>query len=177
MLPAEPGRSRAAAEHDVRATGSATTQPAAAPAPQIPPPALVAVSKTGAATRQESVAAEPSLLAALERLDARISAWKAARQATQETQEIQTAEAATAAEPAPVPAPKRPTAAAADTRTVGGKGVTVRSGPSTSNGRLFALASGQKVTVMGKKRGWLRIVDERGRSGWAYSSYFRGPKT
>ena len=84
------------------------------------------------------------------------------------------------AEPAAVlPRPRiddsRRRAAAADetaeTRTVGGRGVNVRSGPSKSNGKLFALAPGEQVRVTQRKRGWLQVVDDSGRSGWIYSSF------
>ena len=61
--------------------------------------------------------------------------------------------------------------ATADTRTVGGAGVNVRSGPSKSSGKLFALASGAEVTVKENKRGWLHVVDAKGRAGWVYSSF------
>lgn len=165
-LPAEPGRSRPPAiDADAGATGSATARPATAPVPQAPPPTLVAARTANAPKRQESLPAEAYLVAAVERLDARIDAW----------QQAEAAKAAGSVEVAPVPAPRRPNAAKADTRIVGGSGVTVRSGPSTSNKRLFALASGEKVTVVGRTRGWLQVIDGRGRSGWAYSRYLRNP--
>jgi len=76
----------------------------------------------------------------------------------------------------PASPPKRPAASAA-TATAGGSmvvisggGVTVRSGP--GGAQLFALARGQKVTVTGKQRGWLQVVDSQGRRGWAYSDFF-----
>jgi uncharacterized protein YraI len=53
---------------------------------------------------------------------------------------------------------------------ISGGGVTVRSGP--GGAQLFALARGQKVTVTGKQRGWLQVVDSQGRRGWAYSDFF-----
>ncbi len=60
-----------------------------------------------------------------------------------------------------------------DVRVVGGTGVTVRAGPSRSQSRLFALASGARVTVQETRRGWLRIVDEDGRTGWLYQDFVR----
>lgn len=174
-LPAEPGAPLAAsvasattvAVAENEATGSAVTQPAAAPALQPPPPALGRQQQAAAALPHETRPADASLLAAIARLQARI-------------REVREA-AAPAAPPqvAPVPATKPATFKAAasdssaDTKVVGGQGVTVRSGPSTTSGRLFALANGQEVTVIGKKRGWLQIVDKRGRRGWAYSRYFK----
>jgi hypothetical protein len=68
--------------------------------------------------------------------------------------------------------PAKPEAAAPSSgmMLIGGQGVTVRSGPSKSNGALFALAAGQKVTVKSNQKGWLQIVDAQGRTGWAYSA-------
>ena len=149
----------------IQATGSATMQPATAPVPQLPPPALARQRQTAAALPHEVVPADPALLTAIERLQARI-------------REVRDAAAPAAPrQAAPIPATKpaafKAAAASADTRVVGGQGVTVRSGPSTASGRLFALANGQQVTVIGTKRGWLQIVDKRGRKGWAYSRYFK----
>ncbi len=52
-----------------------------------------------------------------------------------------------------------------------GAGVNVRSGPSSGSDKLFALAGGAAVTVMENQKGWLRVVDATGRSGWAYKDY------
>jgi hypothetical protein len=88
---------------------------------------------------------------------------------------------ANAVEPsAPVPAVEpvlpaaKPTAAAPPshheaTAIVGGEGVTIRSGPTMGRGALFSLAAGQKLSVLGKERGWLHITDAKGRAGWVYS--------
>lgn len=86
--------------------------------------------------------------------------------------------ASLAAAPDPAPAPQRSVQTAptkSGVRQVGGQGVTVRSGPSRSNARMFALAAGEKVTVTGTQKGWLQIIDARGRPGWAYSSYLAKP--
>ncbi len=76
---------------------------------------------------------------------------------------------------APVPAKKKAAkkaaAAAGDVRTVLGQGVNVRSGPSSSAGKLFALVGGSEVTVSETQKGWLKITDKEGRTGWAYKSY------
>lgn len=69
------------------------------------------------------------------------------------------------------------TASASETWTVGGRGVNVRSGPSKSSGKLFALAPGEEVRITQRKRGWLHVVDEQGRTGWAYSSFLVKPRT
>lgn len=71
-------------------------------------------------------------------------------------------------------AQEKPADSAADIRTVKGQGVNVRSGPSTSKAKLFALKGGEQVTVTGNEKGWLRITDSRGRSGWVYTSYLAG---
>jgi SH3-like domain-containing protein len=87
-------------------------------------------------------------------------------------EDVEVAAVAPEPEPAPAraePAPQR--AASGDTRTVKGQGVNVRSGPSSSNGKLFALTGGTEVTVVDTQRGWLKITDPKGRTGWAYSSY------
>jgi uncharacterized protein YgiM (DUF1202 family) len=87
-------------------------------------------------------------------------------------EDIEVAAVASAPEPAPAraePAPQQ--AASSDTRTVKGQGVNVRSGPSSSNGKLFALTAGTKVSVVDTQRGWLKITDPKGRTGWAYSTY------
>jgi SH3-like domain-containing protein len=68
---------------------------------------------------------------------------------------------------------KQVAAASGDVRTVGGAGVNVRSGPSTKQGKLFALAGGEQVTVTATERGWLQIIDDQGRSGWVYKNYVR----
>lgn len=83
-------------------------------------------------------------------------------------------EAQAAAEPEPTPEPepaKAEAAASGDSRTVAGSGVNVRSGPGKSNGRVFGLAGGEKVTVSENRRGWLKITDDQGRTGWVYKDY------
>lgn len=74
------------------------------------------------------------------------------------------------AEPEPDPEPAK-AAASGDTRTIAGAGVNVRSGPGKSNDKLFALAGGERVKVGENRRGWLKITDDQGRSGWIYKSY------
>ena len=54
---------------------------------------------------------------------------------------------------------------------IGASAVTVRSGPSVRNGRLFTLAAGAAVRVAASDRGWLKVTASDGRSGWVYSSY------
>lgn len=59
------------------------------------------------------------------------------------------------------------------TATVVGSGVSVRAGAGGSYEKLFALAGGEDVDITEESRGWLHIVDSKGRSGWAYSSFFK----
>lgn len=72
-----------------------------------------------------------------------------------------------AAKPATAKPERAP--AASEFAVIGGKGVTVRSGPATAHSALFTLAAGKKVAVSGKEHGWLHITDADGRSGWLYS--------
>lgn len=54
---------------------------------------------------------------------------------------------------------------------VGRQGANVRSEPSTrSSDVLFALASGQEVTITQTSKGWHKVVDDRGRSGWIWGA-------
>jgi uncharacterized protein YgiM (DUF1202 family) len=78
---------------------------------------------------------------------------------------------------ASLPVKKKKASVPANIRIVGGLGVNVRSGPSKSSARLFALEGGKKVTVSENRKGWLRVTDERGRTGWIYSSFLVTPGT
>ena len=61
-----------------------------------------------------------------------------------------------------------------DVRTVLGAGVNVRSSPSSGAEKLFALPGGRKVSVSETQRGWLKVTDDQGRSGWLYKDYVSG---
>ena len=57
---------------------------------------------------------------------------------------------------------------------VGRQGANVRTLPKTGGSQvLFALAAGEEVTVMETTKGWLKVVDSRGRSGWVWSELVR----
>jgi hypothetical protein len=57
---------------------------------------------------------------------------------------------------------------------IGRQGANVRSAPKTGGSDvLFALASGEEVTVMETSRGWSKVVDSRGRSGWIWGQLLR----
>ena len=52
---------------------------------------------------------------------------------------------------------------------VGGRGGNVRSLPKTKGSDvLFALVAGSEVTIVETQKGWAKIVDDRGRSGWIW---------
>jgi SH3-like domain-containing protein len=70
----------------------------------------------------------------------------------------------------PAAEPEKP----ATLRKVAGSGVTVRAGPGKSNKALFNLSGGAEVTVLDDNKGWLKVEDADGRTGWAYQSYIRG---
>jgi len=50
----------------------------------------------------------------------------------------------------------------------------VRSLPQTKGSEvLFALADGEEVTIMQTSKGWSKVVDSRGRSGWIWGELLR----
>lgn len=60
------------------------------------------------------------------------------------------------------------------TAIVGRQGANVRSAPQTRGSDvLFALASGEEVTVMETSKGWSKVVDDSGRSGWVWNELLR----
>jgi len=71
---------------------------------------------------------------------------------------------------AEAPAPAKATSL----KKVASSGVTVRSGPGKSNKSLFNLSGGAEVSVLDESKGWLKIKDAQGRTGWAYKSYIKG---
>lgn len=57
---------------------------------------------------------------------------------------------------------------------IGRQGANVRSLPKTRGSDvLFALASGDDVTVTETSKGWSKVVDSRGRSGWVWNELLR----
>lgn len=61
-----------------------------------------------------------------------------------------------------------------DIRRVTGGGVNVRASASSSGEKLFALGPGEMVTVVETERGWLRVTDDQGRTGWLYEDFVTG---
>lgn len=108
----------------------------------------------------------PAVTAAAQRQLAEVAAKKPAQVAEAETPKPVADTAKVAAEPA-----KLADIATGDTRTVGGSGVNVRSGPGKSTAKLFALAAGEKVKVGESQHGWFKITDDQGRTGWLYKTY------
>ena len=53
--------------------------------------------------------------------------------------------------------------------TILGSGANVRTSPTKAGKVVFAINGGESVTVLENKRGWLRIKDDQGRTGWVYS--------
>ena len=54
------------------------------------------------------------------------------------------------------------------------QGANVRSLPKTGGSEvLYALASGEEVTVTETSKGWSKVVDSRGRSGWVWNELLR----
>jgi len=65
-------------------------------------------------------------------------------------------------------------AASGDTAVVLGSGANVRSKPQKGGSDvLFALRGGAEVTIVETSKGWMRVVDDRGRSGWVYGQYLK----
>lgn len=78
----------------------------------------------------------------------------------------------TAAEVATELSTEPPAPAHSQSAVVRGKGANVRSSPTKGTGNvLFALTGGATVTIAESQRGWLKITDDRGRSGWVYGEY------
>lgn len=91
----------------------------------------------------------------------------AAKDAKQSSAEVATTEVASAEQPAPAKAKTSGSKA-----VVKGSGVNVRSAPSKGKSKvMFALAPGAVVTVSDNQRGWLKVSDSKGRSGWVYEDF------
>lgn len=131
------------------------------PAADTPSVAPLVPEETAEASAEPSVVAEPS------------EAPVAAEPSSVEQPSTQVAEAPSEPSSADVGA----TAYApvkGGTALVTGKGANVRSKPQKGGSEvLFALAGGTEVTVVETSKGWSRVVDERGRSGWIWNDLLR----
>jgi hypothetical protein len=141
------------AEPDAKAPTSAATQPTKS--------ASAAASAAAPADAPAPDEAAPVPLAPPPAL--------AARPATPPPSIVASAKAAPATAAKPAAAKPAAAPAASEYAIIGGKGVSVRSGPGTAHSALFTLAAGKKVAVSEKEHGWLHITDAEGRSGWLYS--------
>ena len=80
--------------------------------------------------------------------------------------------------PVAVVAPHQPIALAAEavtfTHTISVESLRVREGPIKTAEQLFALKGGTGVVALESSvRGWVRITDSQGRSGWVYGALLR----
>jgi hypothetical protein len=151
LAPADGAAPPVPAEPDAKTPKPAAAQPAAKPAS-----AATATAETPAAEEAAPIplAPPPAL---------------AARPATPPPSIVASAKAAPATAAKPATAKPAAAPAASEYAIIGGKGVSVRSGPGTAHNALFTLAAGKKVAVSDKEHGWLHITDAEGRSGWLYS--------
>ena len=81
----------------------------------------------------------------------------------------------------PTPYPPPPEAAIAPapgfTHSVTVEALRVRSGPKKTEPQVFTLKGGSFVNISDNVRGWVRITDETGQSGWVYGSLLRPRET
>jgi len=59
------------------------------------------------------------------------------------------------------------------THSVTVEALRVRSGPKQTEPQVFTLKGGSFVNISDNVRGWVRITDETGQSGWVYGSLLR----
>jgi hypothetical protein len=63
------------------------------------------------------------------------------------------------------------------THSVSVEALKVRSDPKTIAPQVFTLKGGSWVNISDNVRGWVRITDEAGQSGWVYGSLLRPAQT
>jgi hypothetical protein len=97
-----------------------------------------------------------------------------AARAAEEITQVANVEAG-APTPAPRPAqtaPRPAASSASSSMVIAGSGANVRAKPSKGGNKvLFVLAGGEKVKVGDRQRGWVKVTDDQGRSGWVYEDY------
>ena len=82
---------------------------------------------------------------------------------------------APAASAAPAPAPSSPsTSAGGETVIVKPASLNVRTGPGTKYGIVLGIRGGDRLTVLERSEGWIRVRTASGKEGWV-SSKFTGP--
>ena len=136
-------------------------------------PGVVAASDAAPAATPDTAAPEAMAPVPLAPAPANAAPIPAARPASMVASVKAAAPTPTAAPtPAAAPQPQAAAPAKSTTMVVGnGTGVIVHASASGASPKLFVLAAGQKVTVIGSNQGWRNIVDAQGRRGWAYSDY------
>lgn len=71
---------------------------------------------------------------------------------------------------APTPTGSVPVAANGDMYSVAVESLRVRSGPSKTMPQVLTIKGGRLVEVTDSIKGWFKITDEDGNTGWAYGS-------
>lgn len=135
----------------------------------------VAINADGNPAVSEELRGPAPLVASVERLaSSEPMASSEPAVSSEPSAEVQVAEADVSSEQ---PAEERGSSmayapASGDVANVTGKGANVRSVPAVGGSDvLFALPGGVEVTIVEMRRGWARIVDPQGRSGWIYGQY------
>lgn len=80
-------------------------------------------------------------------------------------------ETATASIDAPTPLPAQDRPSPPDDLMTITTGAHVRSGPTRKAKTVFSLVAGEDVTRLDKQKGWIKIRDDEGRTGWVYSDF------
>lgn len=78
---------------------------------------------------------------------------------------------------APLPATASIAPAPGFTHTVAVEALRVRAGPKKTEPQVFTLRGGSWVNISDNVRGWVKITDETGQSGWVYGSLLRQRET
>ena len=78
-----------------------------------------------------------------------------------------------AADPAPAKAAVKTasTGPTGKTGTIAGSGSNVRAAPGKSGKVLFVLGAGEVVKLGENSKGWIKVTDDQGRSGWVYKTF------
>jgi len=86
---------------------------------------------------------------------------------------VASAEPPPAAKPAPAKADLKTasTGPTGKTGTIAGSGSNVRAAPGKSGKVLFVLGAGEVVKLGENSKGWIKVTDDQGRSGWVYKTF------
>jgi SH3-like domain-containing protein len=155
-------KAQAADKTDSASGGTAVAANAAVPAPrpdetgQAAGPQLASLTATAA-----DVSATPGQPS---------GAGDTAQVASLASQQADHLDAAANAEPAAT----LPDPASLTDGRVGSVAVNVRSGPSSSNDKLFVLSAGEPVRIAETSGGWVHVYRPDGEGGWVYGRYLAG---